>query len=127
MRPCCDKAAMHYERLATLHLNLCSDLIRIGYGFYILRLFLQPAGWPALASGQKWTCTFANDFDEVKATAYRGYHGGLALVAEDVRHVKSKELRDAANLSRPSPAIFKLAFPGLVSSASVAPSFELCS
>jgi hypothetical protein len=90
-------------------------------------IFLQAAGWPALASGQKWTCTFANDFDEVKAAAYRGYHGGLALIVEDVRRVKSKELRDAANLSRPSPAIFKLAFPGLVSSASVPPSFELCS
>ena len=30
--------------------------------------------------GPEWTCTFANDFDEVKASAYKAYHGGGACL-----------------------------------------------
>ncbi len=49
--------------------------------------------------GSKWTCTFANDFDEVKAAAYRAYHGGGSLVVKDIRHVKSEELPGTADLA----------------------------
>ncbi len=49
--------------------------------------------------GPEWTCTFANDFDEVKASAYKAYHGGRALAVKDVRQVTADDLPGRADLA----------------------------
>ena len=42
--------------------------------------FFAGGGMAGMGLGSRWRCTFANDIDEVKASAYRAYNGEEALV-----------------------------------------------
>ncbi len=61
--------------------------------------FFAGGGMSGIGLGPEWTCAFANDFDEVKAAAYRAFHGGGSLVVKDIRLVKSDELPGTADLA----------------------------
>jgi len=61
--------------------------------------FFAGGGMSGIGLGPEWTCTFANDFDEVKAAAYRAYYGGGALVIKDIRQVRPEELPGTADLA----------------------------
>ena len=63
-----------------------SFVFAMGFTYYD---FFAGGGVSGIGLGPKWTCTFANDFDEVKAVAYRGYHGGGSLVVKDIRPLVS--------------------------------------
>ena len=52
----------------------------MGFTYYD---FFAGGGMAGIGLGPEWTCTFANDFDKAKASAYRGCHGSLALVVEE--------------------------------------------
>ena len=96
----------------------------MGFTYYD---FFAGGGMAGIGLGPDWTCTFANDFDEIKASAYMGYHGGGALVVKDIRQVKFEELPGTVDLAWASPAIFEPAFARLVFGAPAAPSFKICS
>jgi DNA (cytosine-5)-methyltransferase 1 len=49
--------------------------------------------------GAGWRCTFANDFDEMKAATYRENWGADHLVCGDVANVKTSDLPGIAELS----------------------------
>jgi DNA (cytosine-5)-methyltransferase 1 len=68
----------------------------MGFTYYD---FFAGGGMAGIGLGPEWTCTFANDFDEVKASAYKAYHGDRALAVKDVRQVTAEELPGGADLA----------------------------
>lgn len=48
--------------------------------------------------GQGWTCTFANEWSEKKAAAYRGFFGGSELRVSDVAHLTADDLPGSPTL-----------------------------
>ena len=68
----------------------------MGFTYYD---FFAGGGMAGIGLGPEWTCTFANDFDEVKASVYKAYHGGRALAVKDVRQVTADDLPGRADLA----------------------------
>lgn len=68
----------------------------MGFTYYD---FFAGGGMSGIGLGPDWTCVFANDFDEVKASAYKAYHGDRALAVKDVRFVTPEELPGRADLA----------------------------
>ncbi len=61
--------------------------------------FFAGGGMAHAGLGEGWRCTFANDFDEMKAATYRQNWGGDHLVCGDVAGVKASDLPGTADLS----------------------------
>jgi DNA (cytosine-5)-methyltransferase 1 len=61
--------------------------------------FFAGGGMARLGLGDGWTCAFANDFDEKKATAYRARFGCEHLKVDDVGNVAAKDLPGKAMLA----------------------------
>jgi DNA (cytosine-5)-methyltransferase 1 len=62
--------------------------------------FFAGGGMARLGLGSGWCCLFANDFDPLKARAYReNWHGGSELLVEDVNRITTAQLPDAAELA----------------------------
>ena len=68
----------------------------MGFTYYY---FFAGGGMAGIGLGPEWTCTFADDFDEVKASAYKAYDGGRALAVKDVRQVTVAESPGRADLA----------------------------
>lgn len=49
--------------------------------------------------GSNWTCTFANDFDDMKASVYRANWGDEHLVVDDVAKLASAQMPGQADLA----------------------------
>lgn len=61
--------------------------------------FFAGGGMAHAGLGDGWSCTFANDFDEMKANAYRANWGGAHLLVEDVNLVTTADLPGQADLT----------------------------
>ncbi len=61
--------------------------------------FFAGGGMARLGLGPAWTCTFANDFDPMKAAAYRANFGGEHLHAGDVWKLTAADLPGKADLA----------------------------
>jgi DNA (cytosine-5)-methyltransferase 1 len=61
--------------------------------------FFAGGGMAHAGLGDGWNCTFANDFDEMKANAYRANWGGEHLLVEDVNLVTTTDLPGQADLT----------------------------
>jgi DNA (cytosine-5)-methyltransferase 1 len=61
--------------------------------------FFAGGGMARAGLGAGWRCTFANDFDEMKAATYRENWGADHLVCGDVANVKTSDLPGIADLS----------------------------
>ena len=68
---------------------------RPGYSFYE---FFAGGGMARQGLGEGWDCLFANDFDPLKAAAYRDNFGDADLVAADVWTLKPEQLPRRADL-----------------------------
>lgn len=61
--------------------------------------FFAGGGMARLGLGTDWHCLFANDFDPMKARAYReNWQGGRELLVEDVNSLKTSDLPGRADL-----------------------------
>ncbi|MGA8610419.1 MAG: DNA cytosine methyltransferase [Xanthobacteraceae bacterium] len=60
--------------------------------------FFAGGGMARAGLGVGWRCTFANDFDEMKAATYRDNWGADHLVCGDVAKVKASDLPGVADL-----------------------------
>lgn len=61
--------------------------------------FFAGGGMARAGLGDEWDCLFANDFNPMKARAYRdNWDGGLDLIVEDINKVTTEELPDRAEL-----------------------------
>ncbi len=61
--------------------------------------FFAGGGMARLGLGQEWRCLFANDFDPLKARAYReNWYGGHELHVEDVNNLTPADLPGVADL-----------------------------
>lgn len=65
------------------------------FGFYE---FFAGGGMARAGLGDGWTCLFSNDFDHKKSATYRKNWGDDVLKTADVRHVKTADLPNRANL-----------------------------
>jgi DNA (cytosine-5)-methyltransferase 1 len=55
--------------------------------------FFAGGGMARLGLGPQWNCTFANEWSEKKASAYRAYFGkSPELKVQDIRHLKTDDL-----------------------------------
>lgn len=61
--------------------------------------FFAGGGMAHAGLGKGWTCTFANDLDEMKAKAYRENWGQNTLVVQDIATLKINQLPDKADLA----------------------------
>lgn len=61
--------------------------------------FFAGGGMARGGLGDGWNCTFANDFDDMKAAAYRANWGGDHLLVEDVNLVAPVNLPGQADLT----------------------------
>ena len=61
--------------------------------------FFAGGGMARAGLGPNWTCTFANDFDEMKANVYRANWGGDHLVVEDVAKIATAQMPGQADLA----------------------------
>lgn len=61
--------------------------------------FFAGGGMARAGLGAGWRCTFANDFDEMKAATYRENWGREHLLCIDVAKVRASDLPGAADLS----------------------------
>ena len=61
--------------------------------------FFAGGGMARLGLGERWDCLFANDFDPVKAAAYRANHGGDHFSAADVWSLTPADLPGRADLA----------------------------
>jgi DNA (cytosine-5)-methyltransferase 1 len=61
--------------------------------------FFAGGGMAHAGLGAGWCCTFANDFDEMKAATYRENWGGDHLVCGDVARVRVEDLPGTADLA----------------------------
>ena len=61
--------------------------------------FFAGGGMANAGLGEGWRCTFANDFDEMKAATYRENWGGDHFVCGDVARVKVSDLPGTADLA----------------------------
>lgn len=61
--------------------------------------FFAGGGMARAGLGSNWTCLFANDFNEMKAAAYRENWGGEDLLVEDVNLISSNQLPAEADLA----------------------------
>jgi DNA (cytosine-5)-methyltransferase 1 len=66
------------------------------YEFYE---FFAGGGMARAGLGDCWRCTFANDFDEMKAAAYRANWGGKDILVKDVNLVTTDDLPGEAALA----------------------------
>ncbi len=60
--------------------------------------FFAGGGMVRMGLGPKWSCLFANDFDEKKGRVYRRNWGGDVLDTRDVRSVRMSDLPGYADL-----------------------------
>jgi DNA (cytosine-5)-methyltransferase 1 len=60
--------------------------------------FFAGGGMARLGLGEPWTCTFANDIDEKKATSYRQRFGANHLHVQDVGRLRTNDLPGHAAL-----------------------------
>lgn len=68
-----------------------------GFRFYE---FFAGGGMARAGLGEGWDCLFANDFDPMKARAYRdNWGGGKDLLVEDINKVKPDQLPGQADLA----------------------------
>lgn len=61
--------------------------------------FFAGGGMARAGLGDGWNCAFANDFDPMKAAAYRANWGGDHLLVEDVNLVATSDLPGQADLT----------------------------
>jgi len=61
--------------------------------------FFAGGGMARAGLGHGWTCTFANDFDPMKASTYRNNWGADHLVCEDVAKLNAMALPGTADLA----------------------------
>lgn len=61
--------------------------------------FFAGGGMARLGLGDRWACRFANDFDPVKAAAYRANHQADDLHEGDVWALTAEDLPDAVDLA----------------------------
>ncbi|WP_391349586.1 DNA cytosine methyltransferase [Azospirillum sp. A23] len=61
--------------------------------------FFAGGGMARAGLGEHWTCRFANDFDDMKAAAYRSNWGDEHLLVKDVNSVKLDELAGRADMA----------------------------
>jgi len=62
--------------------------------------FFAGGGMARAGLGDGWDCLFANDFDPMKARAYRdNWHGGQDLLVEDINKVETHHLPTGADLA----------------------------
>jgi DNA (cytosine-5)-methyltransferase 1 len=61
--------------------------------------FFAGGGMARLGLGGRWACLFANDFDPVKAAAYRTNFGGEHLSTADVHTLTAEDLPGRADLA----------------------------
>lgn len=61
--------------------------------------FFAGGGMAHAGLSDRWRCTFANDFDEMKAAVYRENWGGENLVCGDVAKVRLADLPGVADLA----------------------------
>lgn len=66
------------------------------FGFYE---FFAGGGMARAGLGPGWSCLFANDFDERKASAYRENYGGEALRVGDIAALTGADLPGVADLA----------------------------
>ena len=79
-----------------------SDERRIASGEGLMPTFYEffaGGGMARAGLGAGWRCTFANDFDEMKAATYRENWGGDHFVCGDVARVTASDLPGVADLS----------------------------
>lgn len=60
--------------------------------------FFAGGGMVRAGLGHRWTCLFANDFDQKKGEIYKRNWGGKTLAIEDVRKIEAKSLPDTPDL-----------------------------
>lgn len=60
--------------------------------------FFAGGGMAWLGFGSEWKCTFANDWCEKKAAAYRAYFGGSELRVCSVAHLTASDLLSTPTL-----------------------------
>jgi DNA (cytosine-5)-methyltransferase 1 len=61
--------------------------------------FFAGGGMARAGLGGDWLCTFANDFDPMKATTYRANWGGNELVVGDVNEILTTQIPNFADLA----------------------------
>ncbi len=61
--------------------------------------FFAGGGMARAGLGSGWTCTFANDFDLMKANAYRANWGGNELVVGDINSIQTSQMAGFADLA----------------------------
>ncbi|WP_322896179.1 MULTISPECIES: DNA cytosine methyltransferase [unclassified Yoonia] len=61
--------------------------------------FFAGGGMVRAGLGSAWTCSFANDFDEMKAAVYRANWGADHLICEDVAKLTSAQMPSYADLA----------------------------
>lgn len=61
--------------------------------------FFAGGGMARAGLGKEWTCTFANDFSEMKGRVYADNWGDDHLVVDDVTNVSTNQLPDVADLA----------------------------
>lgn len=61
--------------------------------------FFAGGGMARAGLGPNWDCLFANDFNPMKARAYReNWDGGLDLIVDDINKITTKQLPNQADL-----------------------------
>jgi DNA (cytosine-5)-methyltransferase 1 len=89
-----DEKIMREEAMPKFHVN---DDYSARYHFYE---FFAGGGMVRAGLSREWNCLFANDFDPMKARAYRdNWDGGKDLLVEDINKVSSKNLPGTPDLS----------------------------
>jgi len=61
--------------------------------------FFAGGGMARAGLGSQWTCLFANDFDPMKAAAYRANWGSTHFMLEDIRKLSANDLPGVADLA----------------------------
>jgi DNA (cytosine-5)-methyltransferase 1 len=61
--------------------------------------FFSGGGMARAGLGKEWHCTFANDFDPMKATTYRSNWGDAGLVVSDVNQVLTAQIPGSVDLA----------------------------
>ena len=74
--------------------------------------FFAGGGMARLGLGERWECVFANDFDAMKAAAYRANFGGEDLHEGDVWALHPHDLRGRADLAWASSPCQDLSLAG---------------
>lgn len=61
--------------------------------------FFAGGGMARAGLGMRWACTFANDFDKMKADTYRANWGDGELVVGDINEIEMTQIPGAADLA----------------------------